>query len=286
MKPVRNGSDGPHRAVAVELDRHHVAAGLDGLVPRAMAGDEDRAAVIRRKHRAGVETHAEHRHVRPRLATGGVELGARGASRTPGRARRPGGNRARRNAAGTGPPVELVLRGCPRPSVAAIVGEAELGMDRFQSKPTGSSLPPPPPPGRCRRDRCGGSGRGVVGRAHVVARHADADIEPVVRADADNWEPWASSSAGRRRSPPAPADRRAGLRPRRSWRSATPRRCRACRSCRRGRSADAGRRRLTFTSARPSWLHHGIDLVAGRVPTNTVPLSPTRSDRASATPAA
>src|SRR5204862_3924457 len=56
--------DGP---VRVESRDDHVAADLLAPVPGAVAGNEDRVAVLRREHLSGVEAHAERGRMRPKL---------------------------------------------------------------------------------------------------------------------------------------------------------------------------------------------------------------------------
>src|SRR5215472_17498375 len=71
------GDEGLYRfdgAVLVERRHDDVAADLLGLVPGAVAGDEDRVPVFGREHVSGVEAHAERRAVRSQERHGLREL--------------------------------------------------------------------------------------------------------------------------------------------------------------------------------------------------------------------
>src|SRR5262249_956057 len=114
-------------AVAVERHIDDVAADLGRLVPRAVARDEDAAAILLWEHRAGIEAHAERSRMRtelgdrrhelaagvspPELVVGNVALVAVGVAEV---------------LAHLGDAVELVVGQFFRQPVAAVVGEIEL----------------------------------------------------------------------------------------------------------------------------------------------------------------
>src|SRR5215475_7963717 len=67
---------GFHAAIGVELHDDDIAAELGGLVPRAVAGDEDRIAIGSRKHLAGVKAHAERGRMRTEQRNRRLEVAA------------------------------------------------------------------------------------------------------------------------------------------------------------------------------------------------------------------
>src|SRR2546428_5509926 len=76
------GDERLHRVeapVRLELDEQEIAARLVAAVPRTVARDDDLIAVGGREHGAGVEAHAERRHVRPEQCHAFAELVARAA---------------------------------------------------------------------------------------------------------------------------------------------------------------------------------------------------------------
>src|SRR5262249_20837215 len=67
QKAGDEGLDRLHRSVGVELRYDDVTTDLLGLVPRAVAYDEEGVVVFAREHVPRVETQAERRRMRPQL---------------------------------------------------------------------------------------------------------------------------------------------------------------------------------------------------------------------------
>src|SRR5262249_5388141 len=112
------------------------AAGLVSLVPRAVAGDEDRAAVGSRKHAAGVKAHAERGRMRAEQRDGRFIVAAAAAP-----AELVVGHSAlvaigiAEMLSGLGDAVELVVGQILRQPIAAVVGEIKLLRYRVEIKP-------------------------------------------------------------------------------------------------------------------------------------------------------
>src|SRR5947209_7430899 len=69
-----------HWTVSLQTDQRNPIADWLRPIPRSMLGDEDLFAVLRRKHRAGVELQAESRHMRTERLRGRRVVGARMAA--------------------------------------------------------------------------------------------------------------------------------------------------------------------------------------------------------------
>src|SRR5215813_9076188 len=160
------------------------------LIPRAVAGDEDRVAIGSRKHLAGVKAHAERGRVRAeqrnrrlevaaaappaKLVVGHIALVAIGiAEMLP----------------GLGDAVELVVGQILRQPIAAVVGEIKLLRYRVEIKPD-----------RVANSTHVGFRSAAVeihapdlsvglGRKADVTGRSDVDVEPVVGSRRDEFPP-------------------------------------------------------------------------------------------------
>src|SRR5262249_4484658 len=127
---------GFHAAIGVELHGNDIAAELGGLVPRAVAGDEDRVAIGSRKHLASVKAHAERGRVRAEQRNGRLEVAAAAPP-----AKLVVGHIAlvaigiAEMLPGLGDAVELVVGQILRQPIAAVVGEIELLRYGVEIKP-------------------------------------------------------------------------------------------------------------------------------------------------------